>query len=65
MTFDPRSGGHSFEFSSDVCAICGMTRKHFEDHGRPQCAAKKPKGKEPMRVPDYDSAKQNRRPDRG
>jgi hypothetical protein len=28
--------GHH-EFSNDVCAKCGMTRKQYDDSGKPRC----------------------------
>jgi hypothetical protein len=40
MAFDRRAGGHSFDFSRDVCAKCGMTRELFEDNGKPPCQGK-------------------------
>jgi ribosomal protein L37E len=40
MVFDRRAGGHAFNFSSGVCAKCGMTREHFQDNDKPACKGK-------------------------
>ncbi len=38
VAFNRRAGGHSFDFITEVCAKCGMTRAKYEDSGRPRCA---------------------------
>lgn len=30
-------GGHHFDFDTDKCTKCGMTRETYEDNGRPAC----------------------------
>lgn len=37
MAFDRKAAGHRFDFSSEVCVKCGMTRKYFRDNGGPRC----------------------------
>lgn len=34
---DRQTGGHKFDFNTDVCTRCGMTRPQFEDNGSPPC----------------------------
>jgi hypothetical protein len=29
--------GHTFDFDTDVCTKCGMTRSAYEDAGEPPC----------------------------
>jgi hypothetical protein len=33
--------GHRFDFDTDVCALCGMTRTMYEDRGTPACTRNK------------------------
>ena len=54
MAFDRTSGGHRFNISSDVCARCGMSWKHFEDNGKPICVGQNPEPRERMTIPDDD-----------
>ena len=51
---DRHKGGHEFDFDTDVCVKCGMTRPYFDDHGEPRCPGKKPDRShdEPLEVPD-------------
>jgi hypothetical protein len=37
MVFDRTAGGHRFDFSREICFLCGISREEFEDDGRPQC----------------------------
>jgi hypothetical protein len=41
MSFDRRAGGHAFDFDAGVCARCGMTREHYQDHAQPPCPGTK------------------------
>jgi hypothetical protein len=51
MAIDRRAGGHAFDFSTDVCAKCAMTRPYYEDNGHPNCAGQAPKARdEPMYI---------------
>jgi hypothetical protein len=52
MTRDKNAGGHAFIFDTDVCGKCGMTRRHFDDNGEPNCTGKRPPS--PQLVPDDD-----------
>jgi hypothetical protein len=38
-----QEGGHNFAFSDDACTKCGMSREHFEDHGKPRCKGRRSK----------------------
>lgn len=29
--------GHTFDFSTEKCTKCGMTKEHYEDNGKPLC----------------------------
>jgi hypothetical protein len=29
--------GHVFDFDTEVCAKCGMTKEHYEYNGKPPC----------------------------
>jgi hypothetical protein len=40
MAFDRQGGGHNFDFSSEACTKCGMSREHYEDNGKPRCKGK-------------------------
>jgi hypothetical protein len=33
--------GHAFNFETDICARCGMTRRQYEDAGEPNCTGKR------------------------
>ncbi len=37
MPFNRQAGGHAFDFSTEKCVKCGMTREHFQDNGKPPC----------------------------
>jgi hypothetical protein len=34
---DKPENGHIFDFDTDKCKKCGMTREHYEDNGKPAC----------------------------
>ncbi len=35
-----QENGHAFDFDSDTCVRCGMTRRSYEDNGKPVCRGK-------------------------
>jgi hypothetical protein len=56
MSFDRQAGGHNFDFSTEACATCGMSREEFEDTGKPPCKGKpsaaKTRRQQPLTVSD-------------
>jgi hypothetical protein len=42
MAIDPQTCGHRFDFINGRCIRCKMSRKRFEDNGRPQCSGRPP-----------------------
>ena len=44
MAFDRQENGHSFNFSTDVCEKCGISRPRYEDSGKPRCKGKRISG---------------------
>lgn len=38
--FDRHAGGHDFDFDTEICVHCGITRTTFQDSGSPQCGGK-------------------------
>jgi hypothetical protein len=52
MAFDRQAGGHYFDFNTERCVKCGMSRVHYEDKGQPRCSGKKPEPRAPMAVPE-------------
>jgi hypothetical protein len=50
MASDRQSGGHYFDFSTELCVKCGMNREHYEDNGKPRCAGKMPGSRTPVAV---------------
>jgi hypothetical protein len=46
MAFDPMSGGHAFDRSTDRCQRCDMTRRHYQDNDNPRCTGEKPESRE-------------------
>jgi hypothetical protein len=55
MAFNRLAGGHRFDFNRMVCLRCGMSRKKFEDRGRPWCTGQSPGKREPLsRNPEDD-----------
>jgi hypothetical protein len=44
--------GHHFNFSTDVCDMCGMGREHYDDNGKPHCKGRdaKPKKRDPLPI---------------
>jgi hypothetical protein len=37
MPFDRQAGRHEFDLISKKCNKCGMTREHYEEHGKRPC----------------------------
>jgi hypothetical protein len=54
MAFDLQAGGHRFDFIAGICMRCKMSRKTFEDSGRPQCTGRPPNSRKPLPVRDDD-----------
>jgi len=54
MVFDRTAGGHRFAFGNNVCIRCGMSRREFEDGGRPRCTGQRPKLRQPVTFPPDD-----------
>jgi hypothetical protein len=52
MAFDRQAGGHCFDFSTEACVNCGMSREDYEDSGQPRCTGKKSEPRTPMTVPE-------------
>lgn len=53
MPFDNNEGGHAFGFINGVCGKCGMSRKEYQDNGKPPCRGKL-KEDEPREPIDID-----------
>jgi hypothetical protein len=34
------ASGHSFHPVYEVCAVCGITRPHYENNGKPRCGGR-------------------------
>ena len=51
MVFDRTAGGHRFDFSREVCFLCGISREEFEDDGRPQCTGQPYEKADRLRTP--------------
>jgi hypothetical protein len=39
QTMPNNKNGHTFDFDTDVCTKCGMSREAYEDTGKPACKA--------------------------
>jgi hypothetical protein len=54
MRRDPSKleNGHHFNFSTDVCDMCDMSRNEYDDSGKPFCKGRgeKPKRHDPMPI---------------
>ena len=59
MAFDRKAGGHRFDFGSEVCLKCGMTRKYFQDNGEPRCERRpnKPLENDPRFLRRFEKAR--------
>jgi hypothetical protein len=40
VAFDRNAGGHTFDFDTRACTICGMTQEEFRDKNQPACPGK-------------------------
>jgi hypothetical protein len=59
MVIDLQAGGHRFDFITGLCMRCKMSRKKFEDGGRPQCTGRppgSPRLADPEDKPPYGAA---------
>lgn len=67
MAFNRIASGHRFDFSRDVCIICGMTQKYFQDNGEPRCEGRhnKPLENDPRFLRRIEKARASIRADRG
>jgi hypothetical protein len=41
MSAPKLENGHIFNFDTEKCENCGMTREHYEDNGKPTCKVKR------------------------
>lgn len=67
MSFNSKAGGHRFDFSSEVCVKCGMTRKYFQDNREPRCEGRpnKPLENDPRFLRRIEKARAGIRGGRG
>ena len=52
MAIDLQAGGHRFDFITGRCIRCKMSRKKFEDSGRPRCSGRPPDKRKRLKGPD-------------
>jgi hypothetical protein len=51
-----RVRGHEFDFLLGVCLRCQMSRKRYEDSGRPRCTGRPPEKREHQATPPNDDS---------